>query len=579
MPGFPVIVLKFGGSVLADEDRLPDAVHEIYRWVRDGYRVVAVVSALGKTTDRLLGVAREFCAEPDPGAVAALLATGEATSVALLCLALDRAGVPATALDPARVGLCTDGPVLDSRPRALDTAAIARALADRPVAVLPGFIGRTADGATSLLGRGGSDYTALFVAQQLGARCRLVKDVDGLYERDPSLPGTPPRRFAAVSWDDALRLDGRIVQHKAVRFARDHALGFEVAAASAGAATVVGHGPTTLGEEAHAPASPRRVGLLGLGTVGLGVYRELAARPELFEVTGIAIRNIRKAVSAGAPPELLTTDPWAVVGGDCDLVIEAIGGRSPASELIAAALEAGRDVVTANKAVIAHDGPQLAERASNSARIRFSAAVGGGTPVLEAIRAAARRGPLRAVEGVVNGTTNFVLDRVAQGSSLEDAVRAAQAAGFAELDPTTDLDGTDASHKLAIIAAEAFGVNLDPEAVERTGILELDPLEVRAAAAAGRSVRLVASATWTSEGVVAEVGPRTLSAAHSLALVRGEENRVVIHPADGPAVVVHGKGAGRWPTTESVMADVFEIVRERRGGAAIEEDLERSAAR
>jgi len=284
-------------------------------------------------------------------------------------------------------------------------------------------------------------------------------------------------------------------------------------------------------------------------------------------VTGIAVRNIRKQINSGAPAELLTNDPWAVVNGECDLVIEAIGGRSPASELIAAALEAGRDVVTANKAVIAHDGAALAERAAaGGGRLLYSAAVGGGVPVLEAIRAAARRGPIRAVEGVVNGTTNFVLDRVAQGSSLEDAVRGAQAAGFAEVDPSTDLDGTDAAHKLAIIAGAAFGAVLDPDDVERTGILSVEPARVRAAAEGGGAVRLVASAAWTAEGVVAEVGPRSLPAGHPLARVRAEENRVVIHPVDGAAIVVDGKGAGRWPTTESVIADVFELVRAGRGG-------------
>ncbi|HEV7514896.1 MAG TPA: hypothetical protein VGR07_01220, partial [Thermoanaerobaculia bacterium] len=154
MSSDPIVVLKFGSSVLAEAGDIPLAVHEIYRCLRQGKRVVAVVSALGPTTDRLLSLAHSLAGSPEPAGLAALLATGEATTAALLAIALDRAGIPATLLDPVRVGLRTDGPVLDAEPREINRRELFRVLEHRPVAVISGFVGQDGDGRTTLLGRG-----------------------------------------------------------------------------------------------------------------------------------------------------------------------------------------------------------------------------------------------------------------------------------------------------------------------------------------------------------------------------------------------------------------------------------------
>ena len=213
-----IIVLKFGSSVLRQESDLTTAVHEIYRSLREGYRVVAVVSAIGDTTDALVRQGSAWVDEPSPAAWASLLATGEATSCALLALALDRAGTPCILLDAHLADLRTSGPLTDASPESLDTQAILAALDDTPVVVLPGFTGRDEAGRTTLLGRGGSDLTALFVAHQLGARCLLLKDVDGIYDRDPERhPGA--LRYAQVTWEEALEVGGSIVQPKAIRYA------------------------------------------------------------------------------------------------------------------------------------------------------------------------------------------------------------------------------------------------------------------------------------------------------------------------------------------------------------------------
>ena len=184
-----IIVLKFGSSVLRNENDLPRAVHEIYRWWRQGAQVLVVASALGNTTDRLLRCAESVCAEPERSMLATLLATGEAASTALLGLALNQAGIAARVLDPVQAGLRTVGGTLDADLIAVDAGRLNREL-QKAVVVLPGFIGRGESGNTTLLGRGGSDLTALFLAHRLGGRCVLLKDVDGIYSSDPATAST-----------------------------------------------------------------------------------------------------------------------------------------------------------------------------------------------------------------------------------------------------------------------------------------------------------------------------------------------------------------------------------------------------
>lgn len=253
-PLTPIVVLKFGSSVLPHESRLPDAVDEIDRLIRRGHRVVAVVSAFGSTTDDLISHAKSYAKAPADDALAALLATGEARSVALLGLALQRAGIDARVLDSAAIGLRTQGPTLDAQAVSLDTAAVIRALDEAPALVVPGFVGRCAKrGHTTLLGRGGSDLSALFIAAEIGASCRLLKDVDGLYDRDPAdvrdCDESPARRYTSVTYRDVLALDEGIIQHKAVRYAQSRALEFTVTSLGAEHGTLVGHGPSVFAGE------------------------------------------------------------------------------------------------------------------------------------------------------------------------------------------------------------------------------------------------------------------------------------------------------------------------------------------
>jgi homoserine dehydrogenase len=556
-----IVVLKFGSSVLRSEEELPHAVHEIYRHWRAGSQVLAVVSALGDTTNQLLARAQRICAEPDESAVAALLATGETTTSALLTLSLQKAGIPAKVLNATQAGLRTSGSVLDAELQSVDVERLRSELQDA-VVVLPGFVGRGEQNGTTLLGRGGSDFTAVFVADQLDGRCVLLKDVPGVYTSDPARAATPPPRFTEVTYDTACCVGSTVVQPKAVRFAASRHLRFTASCIGASAGTEIGAPLDRIARPQTAPP-PLEVALLGCGTVGGGVYERLSNLPECFRIMGVGVRDTGRQRHPDVPSRLRTKELEMLIATSRDVVVELIGGIEPAFELITRALRSGRHVVTANKALIAAQGETLRTlAAANGVTIRFSAAVGGALPALEAVQQAKARGPIRAISGVLNGTSNFILDQLAAGADFNEAVVAAQRAGYAEADPTLDLDGTDAAQKLILLARSAFGLPLTFHNIRRQGIQRLNADSLKASSDRGLRVRLVASCLRTNGGIVASVAPTELPHNHPLAAVKGAENCLLVELENGEIFTVSGTGAGRWPTTEAVLADLMELRRE-----------------
>jgi homoserine dehydrogenase len=278
MRRYPIVVLKFGSSVLCHESDLPHAVEEIRRWIASGHRVVAVVSAIGNSTDTLLARAKSFGENVSDHSVAALLATGEATSAALLSLALDRAGIGSAIVDETRLALRTHGPVLNSEPVEINPAEVYRAFEHSSVVVAPGFVGRLPNGSISLLGRGGSDLTAVFIAQKLEAnRCRLIKDVDGIFEFDPASSAAEPRRFRTLTWAEAIQIGGGIVQPKAIDFAAQHLFPVEVAALNSEFPTLICNRPADFYEPGA--ASEQQVpSAFGLGSADPEDDRSAAGR-------------------------------------------------------------------------------------------------------------------------------------------------------------------------------------------------------------------------------------------------------------------------------------------------------------
>ena len=553
-----ISVLKLGSSVLRTEADLPGAVHEVYRDVRLGRRVVVIVSAIGSATDDLLAAARRLREHPTASHLAPLLATAETRASALLALALDRAGIPACLTDARRVGLEVLGPRLDAAPVRLDVEAVRRALEDTSVLVLPGFVATAPDGGVALLGRGGSDLTALFVAERLGAReCRLVKDTDGVFEADPRRCATA-RRFATLSFDDAKQKARIVVQEKALELAASARFPFCVCALGSDAGTRIGAEPTS-----YAGPSPDRprlaVGLLGLGTVGGGVYERFIHEPELFDLTGVAVRRPWRHAQEGLDRERLTADPFQVVEGRAKLIVELIGGPRAGAFAHRARSRAGQERGDRQQARDRPHGKALERVArSHGVDLLYSASVGGALPAIEAVASAAHGNRIRRIDAVLSGTCNFVLDAIADGVPFDEAVGQAQEKGFAEADPTLDLDGTDTAEKLAILAERAFGVPIDADAVEKQGIRDTASRDPGCDEA---RVRLVATCERRGEIVDARVRPRLLPLDHPLASAREEQNALVIELESGARSVVAGRGAGRWPTTEAVMADLLDCAR------------------
>ena len=556
-----IIVLKFGSSVLRSEADLPSAVHEIYRWWRDGAQVIAVVSALGDTTNQLMRRAETICEKPDNAVLPSLLATGEGASSALLTLALNKVGIAARLLDEVQARLRTVSGNTDAIPVSVDAARLLSE-SQHAVVVFPGFVGRDETGDRTILGRGGSDLTALFLAQQLKAQCVLIKDVDGLYTSDPAGTTVRASRFAQVSYDTAIRLGGQVVQSKAVRFAASNKIRFRITSICAQNGTEVGPFADRL-DGSGSISEPLRVALLGCGTVGGGVFERLLALPELFTVIGVGSRTGARAKEIGVPSEMTTTDLEGLVEKPCDVVIELIGGTKRAASLIEQSLRLGRRVVSANKALIAHSHESLEALAEGTgATLHYSAAVGGVLPALETIRRVRAKAPVQSFSGVLNGTCNFVLDQLAAGKTFGAAVREAQEKGYAEENPQLDLDGVDALQKLILLARAAFNVSLPMHSISRKGIQGLTAEVIRQSQSRGQTIRLVAECHKSGERIEASVKPIELPLSHPLARVNGAENRLLVQTEAGESIVVSGTGAGRWATTEAVMADLFDIRRQ-----------------
>jgi homoserine dehydrogenase len=557
-----IIVLKLGSSVLKTQEDLPNAVHEIYRWYRSGSRVVAVVSAIGETTDHLVAQSIRTWDSPDPWASAELLATGERASAALLGVALDRSGVPARIVDPREIGLTVAGSPRDSEPVSLDAGRLHSLLATYPVVVIPGFFGAAPDGRVHLLGRGGSDLSAVFLANRLGAAlCRLVKDVDGIYDADPAFArARAPQRFAALSHADALRVAGRLIQPKAVSYLQTHGASADVAAPALPYQSRVHGGATEL---AHASVQPPlRVLILGLGTVGFGVYQRLVANPEHFQVEAAVVRNRAKYEALGVPSGVLVTENEHLRALRPDIVVDALPGIEPSRRLVDHFLATGADVVSANKTLIAEYGDALAATAARSgATLRYSASVGGSSPMIEWVSRIAAHDRPASLAAVLNGTCNFVLDCCSDGATLQEALDQAKQRGFAEDDPSDDLSGRDAARKLRILVRHGFGARL--ERIEVEALDESIAEQAQDAAAAGMRLRQISRASTKGDRVAGCVRFERVARDSALGELTQERNGLEIVYADGRKHFVAGRGAGRWPTTEAVMADLFDVRRQR----------------
>ena len=313
-----------------------------------------------------------------------------------------------------------------------------------------------------------------------------------------------------------------------------------------------------------------RIGLLGVGTVGQAVARALIERHDVLSRAAGANLVLQRAAVRDLsrprplPREQLTADALSVVrADDVDLVIELVGGSEPARSLIAAALENGKPVITANKRVLAWHAPQLAAlAAAKGVELRYEAAVGGGIPLIAPLTDDLAANRVLELRAIINGTCNYVLTRMAQGETLEDALGKAQEAGYAEADPRDDIDGVDALDKLCVLVRLAFNASCTPQEIHRQGIRGLDPRDLAYGRELGYVLKLLAIARRAPGGAVeARVHPAFLPADHPLARVDGAYNAVhVIGDLCGP-VMFSGLGAGGDATASAVLADLVHVAR------------------
>lgn len=321
-----------------------------------------------------------------------------------------------------------------------------------------------------------------------------------------------------------------------------------------------------------------KIGMLGLGTVGSGVYKVLEENGEELEkrtglpmqIKSIVVRDLEKERLVDVPNELLTTDPLQVVSDpEIDIVVEVMGGIEGTKDLLLTAFRNGKSVVTANKDLIAEHGDELTfEATKNGCDFLYEASVGGGIPIIRPLRKDLAGNKIHEVMGIVNGTTNFILTRMSQlGVPFEDALKEAQQLGYAEANPASDVEGWDAGRKIAIVASLAFNSRVNFPDVDVEGITSITAKDIQYAKEMGFAIKLIGSAKEIENGKIsAQVFPALVPLTHPLASVNGAYNAIFVRGnAIGEAMFL-GLGAGQMPTASAVVGDIVEAVRNFHAG-------------
>ena len=312
--------------------------------------------------------------------------------------------------------------------------------------------------------------------------------------------------------------------------------------------------------------------LLGLGTVGTGVYKVLRQQRDemeqkigaVVEIKKILVRNLKKAAAKIDDPSVLTNNWKEIVEDDSiDLVIEVMGGIEPARTWILEAFQAGKHVVTANKDLVASYGSELLDSAAEYRRdFLFEASVAGGIPIIRPLKQCLAGNHISEVMGIVNGTTNFILTKMTQeGMEFAEALALATKLGYAEADPTADIQGLDAGRKMAIMASIAFNSRVTFQDVSTEGITQISSKDIRYAKELGCVIKLLGVARNTDTGIEVRVHPMLIPDTHPLATVNDSFNAVFVHGDAVDDAMFYGRGAGELPTASAIVGDVFDIVR------------------
>jgi homoserine dehydrogenase len=311
-----------------------------------------------------------------------------------------------------------------------------------------------------------------------------------------------------------------------------------------------------------ATVSNLKVAILGFGTVGSSVARIICdLKPQGIELTHIYNRNVGRKIAEWVPSRVAWTEDFeTILESDADVVLELAGGLDPARKWVRRSLEARKSVVTANKKLIAYHGIELEKLArSKGVHLRYGAAVAGGIPVIPGLQHGLAGDYVTRIEGILNGTCNFILSKMEEGAEFADVLKEAQTLGYAEADPTEDVDGFDARAKLVILSRLALRADLDPEEIPCRSIREVGAIDFAYARELGCTIRQIARAELRDGDVLASVGPMLVPKASPLAWSRGTENTVLVGGRYGGDVVFSGHGAGGHPTAVAVVSDVVGI--------------------
>ncbi len=317
---------------------------------------------------------------------------------------------------------------------------------------------------------------------------------------------------------------------------------------------------------------PIKVALLGIGTVGSGVFNvlrrnqaEISARVGRgIEIVLVADRNLAHAKSITGDAVEVIDDAFAAVSRpDIDVVVELIGGYTVAKELVLKAIENGKHVVTANKALLAVHGTEIFKAAQQKGvMVAFEAAVAGGIPIIKALREGLSANRIEWIAGIINGTTNFILSEMRdKGLDFADVLKEAQRLGYAEADPTFDIEGVDAAHKITLLSAIAFGTDVQFDKAYVEGITQLASVDIRYAEQLGYRIKLLGVTRRAAEGIELRVHPTLIPAKRLIANVEGAMNAVVVHGDAVGTTLYYGKGAGSEPTASAVIADLVDVAR------------------
>lgn len=316
------------------------------------------------------------------------------------------------------------------------------------------------------------------------------------------------------------------------------------------------------------------IGLMGLGNIGAGVWQIIQMNQErLYQETGykieikkVLVKDVHKARAVDVPSQLITTNPMDLLeDSSIDVIIELIGGINPAKEYILKSLQNGKHVVTANKAVIASHGDELMEAARiNKVYFYYEGSVAGGIPIIESIKESLAANMIDEIKGIVNGTTNYILTKMSlEGLEYEYALKEAQEKGFAEADPTSDVDGFDAAFKLSILSSLAFQTPLPIGEIHREGIRQITPLDIEYARDLGYTIKLLAIGKRKDEMIELKVHPTLIPTVHPLAAVNDSFNAIYLKGNAVGELMFYGRGAGDLPTGSAVVGDLITVIKKQ----------------